>query len=210
MIGGIRRPFAVGLGVMRARLLRVRYHELMAESSDTIRIFGTAPDSIVDGPGLRYAVFTQGCSHDCPGCHNPESHDPAGGTTVRLDDIVADIRKNGLIQGVTFSGGDPFEQPAACAELARRIRAELRLGIWCYTGYLYEELIASEDPAVHDLLGEVDVLVDGPFVQSLKSYTLVWKGSSNQRVIDMAATRDAGAVVLWESRDDFPTKPASW
>ena len=190
--------------------MSVRYHGRMEKSPDTIRIFGTAPDSIVDGPGLRYAVFTQGCSHDCPGCHNPESHDFAGGTVVRIDDIVADIRKNGLIQGVTLSGGDPFEQPAACAELARRIRDELHLGIWAFTGFLYEDLLASDDPAVRELLDLIDVLVDGPFVERLKSYTLVWKGSSNQRVIDMAKTRAAGKIVLWESRDEFPTKPASW
>lgn len=182
----------------------------MTETQNTIRIFGTAPDSIVDGPGLRYAVFTQGCSHGCPGCHNPESHDPAGGTVVNIDDIIVDIRKNGLSQGVTLSGGDPFEQPAACAELARRVRDELRLGIWAYTGYLYEDLASSDDPAVHELLDSVDVLVDGPFVESLKSYALLWKGSSNQRVIDMNATRAAGSVVLWESHDDFPTKPESW
>lgn len=185
------------------------YDGRMIEAPDTIRIFGTAPDSIVDGPGLRYAVFMQGCSHGCPGCHNPESHDPHGGTVVKIDDIVADIQKNGLIQGVTLSGGDPFEQAAACAELARRVHA-IGQGVWTYTGYRYEDLAASDDPSIEALLAETDVLVDGPFVERLKSYTLVWKGSSNQRVIDMAATRAAGSIVLWHSRDVFPTKPESW
>ena len=185
------------------------YHGRMENAPDTIRIFGTAPDSIVDGPGLRYAVFTQGCSHGCPGCHNPESHDPAAGTVVRIDDIVADIRKNGLVGGVTLSGGDPFEQAEASAELARRVR-ELGHDVWTYTGYLYEDLAASDDPAVQRLLAMTDVLVDGPFIEAKKSYQLVWKGSSNQRVIDLAATREQGGVVLWKSRDEFPTKPESW
>ena len=182
----------------------------MENAPDTIRIFGTAPDSIVDGPGLRYAVFTQGCTHDCPGCHNPESHDPNAGTVMSIDVIIADIRKNGLVQGVTLSGGDPFEQPAACAELARRVHDEFSVDVWTYTGYLYEDLAASDDPAVQELLAQTDVLVDGPFVQALKSYTLTWKGSSNQRVIDMNATRTTGEIVLWESHDVFPTKPESW
>lgn len=181
----------------------------MTNAPDTIRIFGTASDSIVDGPGLRYAVFTQGCSHGCPGCHNPGSHDPNGGSVRRIDDIVADIAKNGLVTGVTLTGGDPFEQPAACAELARRVR-ELGLGVWTYTGYLYEDLAASDDPAVQALLAASDVLVDGPFVEARKSLLLTWKGSSNQRVIDLDATRKAGRIVLWESRDEFPTKPPSW
>ena len=183
----------------------------MTKTPDTIRIFGTAPDSIVDGPGLRYAVFVQGCSHACPGCHNPESHDPAGGTVMRIDDIVADIAGNGLISGVTLSGGDPFEQPAACAELARRAHA-LGHDVWTYTGYLYEDLAGSSDEAVRALLAETDVLVDGPFVKAKKSYLLLWKGSSNQRVIDLAAMRAAASdkIVLWESHDAFPTKPESW
>ena len=105
-----------------------------------IRLYGTVADSIVDGPGLRYAVFVQGCSHGCPGCHNPESHPAEGGTLTAIDALVADIRANGLVHDVTLSGGDPFEQPEACAEVARRLKVA-GYGLWAYTGYRYEDLL---------------------------------------------------------------------
>ena len=179
-------------------------------SPTTIRLYGTAPDSIVDGPGLRFAVFVQGCSHGCPGCHNPESQ-PCGGGTVRdIDDLVAEIAANKLAQGVTISGGEPFEQAAACAELARRCR-ELGLNVWTYSGYTYEQLSAgAPDPAARDLLDQTDVLVDGPFVQARHSFDLKWRGSFNQRLIDVPATRRAGRIVLWETQDYIPEKPSSW
>ena len=114
---------------------------------DTIRLYGTAPDSIVDGPGLRYAVFVQGCSHGCPGCHNPDSQPCAGGTVRAIADVVAEIAANKLVQGVTVSGGEPFEQAAACAALARQVR-ELGLDVWTYSGYRYEQLAEGiPDPA---------------------------------------------------------------
>ncbi len=174
---------------------------------ETIRLYGTAPDSIVDGPGLRYAVFVQGCSHHCPGCHNEQSQSPTGGIVERIDDVVDLIAANKLVQGVTISGGEPFEQPAECAELARRLR-ERGLNIWTYTGYLYETLLAM--PEAQDLLNATDVLVDGPFIQALHSYDLHWCGSSNQRIIDLVATRAAGHIVLWEAHEEFPTRPPSW
>lgn len=177
--------------------------------ADSIRLYGTAPDSIVDGPGLRFAVFVQGCSHGCPGCHNLASQPACGGTVERIDALVERIRENRLARDVTLSGGEPFEQAAACAQLAARLK-ELGYGIWTYTGYLYEDLLARDDEAVNRLLACTDVLVDGPFVQALNSYDLKWRGSSNQRLIDMAATRAAGRVVLWENREEFPQKPASW
>ncbi len=177
---------------------------------ETIRMFGTAPDSIVDGPGLRYAVFVQGCTHACPGCHNPESQPCEGGQVRRIEDVAAEIAANKLAQGVTVSGGEPFEQAAACAELARRCRA-LGLNVWTYSGYLYEDLEAGR-PCLEarDLLDQTDVLVDGPYVQALHSYDLAWRGSSNQRLIDVPATRKAGRIVLWESAQVIPQKPASW
>ena len=175
-----------------------------------IRLYGTVPDSIVDGPGLRYAVFVQGCSHGCPGCHNPESQSAAGGVVRSIDEVVADIAANKLAQGVTISGGEPFEQAAACAQLARRCRA-LGLNVWTYSGYRYEQLEAGvPDEAVRALLDATDVLVDGPFVQSLHSHDLQWRGSRNQRLIDVPATRALGRVVLWETREYFPEKPPSW
>lgn len=127
----------------------------------TISLYGTVPDSIVDGPGLRYAVFVQGCSHHCPGCHNPESQPAEGGTETTLAALLADIRANGLVHDVTLSGGEPFEQPEACAALAAALKRE-GYGIWCYTGYLYDDLAGRTDPAIANLLDHIDVLVDGP------------------------------------------------
>lgn len=189
------------------------------------RVFGLVSDSIVDGPGLRYGIFVQGCSHDCPGCHNPESHDPSAGEVASVDAIMDEISANKLIRGVTLSGGEPFEQAAACAEIGKRAH-DLGLSVWTYTGYRYEDLRAVADglrelteqealllepKAVARLLATTDVLVDGPFVESLKSLGLQWRGSSNQRVIDMVATRDQGSVVLWSQELDLPEgKPASW
>ncbi|MDO4290971.1 MAG: anaerobic ribonucleoside-triphosphate reductase activating protein [Eggerthellaceae bacterium] len=177
-----------------------------------INLYGAVPDSIVDGPGLRYAVFVQGCSHACPGCHNPESQPHEGGTLTTVDAVLADIRANGLVHDVTLTGGEPFEQAAACAELARALKAE-GYGIWAYTGGLYEDLACCAeqgDRDVQDLLDHIDVLVDGPFVQERKSLALKWCGSSNQRLIDMAATRAAGHVVEWQPPSFVPQKPASW
>ena len=124
---------------------------------------------------------------------------------------MRDIQANGLVHDVTLSGGEPFEQAAACAELACRLKSA-GYGIWTYTGYLYEDLLerAQTDAAVASLLDHTDVLVDGPFVQSLKSLGLQWCGSSNQRLIDIPASQRSGAVVLWSQQETFPSKPASW
>ncbi len=199
--------------------------DITTSGSQVIRLYGAVPDSIVDGPGLRYAVFVQGCSHDCPGCHNPESHDPAGGEPTTVDAVYDDIRANGLVHDVTFSGGDPFEQAAVCALLARRLKDD-GYGVWAYTGYLYEDLerVAAgageggsgeggshlDAQGVRDLLACVDVLVDGPFVKALKSLGLKWRGSSNQRLVDVAASRAAGRVVEWTGEAFSYEKPASW
>lgn len=183
----------------------------MQNETHQIRLFGAAPDSIVDGPGLRYSVFTQGCPHCCPGCHNPESQPFEGGTLTTVEAIVAEIKANKLIQGVTLSGGEPFSQPEACALIARECK-KLGLNVWAYSGFVYEDLqgMACENEAIADLLASVDVLVDGPFVQKLHSYELKWRGSRNQRLIDMAATRKAGKVVLWEPYSFVPKKPSNW
>ena len=179
------------------------------EKATHITLFGMAPDSIVDGPGLRFGVFVQGCTHACPGCHNPESQPSDGGTQYEISYVMDKIRENGLVKDVTISGGEPFEQAAACAELARQLKAE-GYGVWVYSGYLFEDLNAREDEAVQALLSNCDVLIDGPFVESLKSYALTWKGSSNQRVIDLNATRKTGDLTLWSNSFEVPKKPASW
>lgn len=174
-----------------------------------IRLYGTVQDSIVDGPGLRYAVFVQGCSHGCPGCHNPESQPAEGGTMHAVDEVLADIRKNPLVHDVTISGGEPFEQAAACAELAAALKAE-GYGVWTYTGCLWEGLQSQADEAVDALLAHTDVLVDGPFVEALKSLDLQWCGSSNQRLIDVARSREVGQVVPWKQDAITLERPASW
>ncbi len=201
----------------------------------TISLYGTVPDSIVDGPGLRYAVFVQGCSHHCPGCHNPESQPAEGGTETTLAALLADIRANGLVHDVTLSGGEPFEQPKACAALAAELKRN-GYGIWCYTGYLYDDLAGraeaaraqqaqreeagltgnaltegiADDLAVGDLLDSIDMLVDGPFVESRKSLELKWCGSSNQRLIDVPATRRTGSIVEWQPTSFSLEKPSNW
>lgn len=163
----------------------------------TLQVFGIAQDSIVDGPGLRFTIFVQGCSHNCPGCHNPESHSPNGGQTYTTDELYDMIRANGLVHAVTLSGGEPFEQPAACAELARRLKAD-DYNIWAYSGYTFEVLQkkAEADSAIESFISNIDVLVDGPFVESLHSYDLKWRGSSNQRIIDVPASLESNSVCL--------------
>ena len=170
----------------------------MNNSPETMRIYGVVTDSIVDGPGFRTAIFTQGCPHHCPGCHNPESHDPNGGTEWTLDAVEAKFTGNPLLEGITLSGGEPFEQPAACAELARRAH-EKGLTVWTFTGYLYEKLLerAEAEPAIAALLQQTDVLVDGPFQQAERSLELLYKGSKNQRTIDLNKTRAEGTIVLY-------------
>ena len=161
-----------------------------------IRIAGTVDDSIVDGPGIRYTVFVQGCSHHCPGCHNPHTHDFAGGRVVDTEEIVAQLRGNPLLDGLTLSGGEPFEQPAACTELARQAHA-LGLNVWCYTGFTLEKLLEERREDRMRLLECVDVLVDGPYLSHERSLDLLYRGSKNQRLIDMPAALKAGRAVLY-------------
>ncbi len=157
-----------------------------------IRIAGLVNDSIVDGPGFRYAIFTQGCPHDCPGCHNPETHSFTGGKCVDTREIIENFRKNPLLDGITLTGGDPFCQPAPCAELARAAH-ESNLNVWAYSGYLFEEILA--DPAMRAMLEEVDVLVDGPFLLAQRTLSLRFRGSKNQRLIDVRRSLETGTAV---------------
>ena len=165
-----------------------------------MRIANTVNDSIVDGKGLRYAVFTQGCPHRCPGCHNPETHDPRGGREETIENLIAGLDRNPLAAGLTLSGGEPFAQAAACAELARLAHKRGK-NVWTYTGYTYEQLIKKNDPDWNALLAETDVLVDGPFLEDQQSYELHFRGSRNQRLIDVPASRRAGKAVLWTEPD---------
>ena len=163
-----------------------------------IRIFGTVEDSIVDGPGLRYSVFVQGCPHHCPGCHNPESHDFAGGRLADTADIIAVMKKNPLLDGLTLSGGEPMCQPEACTALAEAAHAA-RLNVWCYTGYTWEALLREADSARMVLLHQVDVLVEGPFLLEQRSLELKYCGSRNQRLVDVKKSLEKGEVVRWEA-----------
>lgn len=164
-----------------------------------IRIFGTAEDSIVDGPGIRFAVFTQGCPHHCPGCHNPESHPFDGGRLADTQEIIAQMTGNPLLDGLTLSGGDPMCQPEPCLELAQAARA-VGLNVWCYTGYTWESLLQENNPARMALLAAVDVLVDGPFILAQRSLELKFCGSRNQRLIDVRKSLAAGEPVIWQPK----------
>lgn len=161
------------------------------------RIHGTVQDSIVDGPGLRYAVFVQGCPHHCPGCHNPDSHDFAGGRETTTEEIIAQMKANPLLDGLTLSGGEPMCSPEACAELAEAAIG-LGLNVWCYTGFTWEYLTRDADPARMKLLRAVSVLVDGPFLLAQRSLELKFCGSRNQRLIDVPRSMQEGKVVLWQ------------
>lgn len=167
--------------------------------ADSLRIAGIMRESIVDGPGIRFAVFCQGCPHDCPGCHNPETHDPAGGNEVKIDRILQEFDKNPLLSGMTFSGGEPMCQPDGFAELGRAVKARGK-NITIYTGYTLEQLLkmAENTPAVGELLEMCDILIDGPFIMDKRDLNLQFRGSSNQRVIDMNRTREEKKIVLWE------------
>ena len=149
-----------------------------------MRIYGLVQDSIVDGPGLRFVCFVQGCPHHCSGCHNPDSHDPAGGTEMTTDEIIAHMLSNPLTDGLTLSGGEPFDQAEDCMVIARAAH-DHGLNVWCYTGYTYEHLLRYGTGDQIALLAEVDVLVDGRYDESKRSLSLDWRGSSNQRVIDL-------------------------
>ena len=169
---------------------------------DIIRVCGIERESIVDGPGFRYVLFVQGCPHRCPGCHNPESHDFEGGTDMTAEEVFADIMKNPHLRGVTFSGGEPFEQVPALLKLAGMIK-EAGLSLMSYSGYTLEELRGRQDAETDELLGMLDILVDGRYVESLRNLTLIYRGSENQRVIDMNKTREAGEIRLYQSDFDI-------
>ena len=148
----------------------------------SLRLAGIIRESITDGPGIRFTVFAQGCPHGCLQCHNPQTWDFDGGTDVEVDKIAKKVMENPMIKGVTFSGGEPFCQAEGFLELAKILK-EKGIDIVIFTGYLYEELLESED-------------IDGPFDNDKKDLSLKFRGSSNQRIIDSAASIKAGKIVL--------------
>lgn len=163
-----------------------------------LRISGCVNDSIVDGPGLRFTLFTQGCPHNCPGCHNPQTHDFKGGYNASIKKIFAQIKANPLLSGVTFSGGEPFMQAKTLVPLAKMIK-EAGLELACYTGFVFEQLASDQVKGARELLNYIDVLIDGKFVLSQRSLDLAFKGSKNQRTINVSQSLKEGKVVLEKS-----------
>lgn len=165
--------------------------------SSKIRIAGIINESIVDGPGIRMVIFAQGCKHKCKGCHNPHTHSFEGGELVDIDKIIGDLKKNPLLDGVTLSGGDPFEQAEDFAVLASKVK-NLGMNVITYTGYTYEQLIkySSEKKGYKELLENTDMLVDGPFILEEKNLLLKFRGSRNQRIIDVPGSIKNHKVLL--------------
>ncbi len=163
--------------------------------------------SIVDGVGIRAVIWTQGCPHNCFKCHNPLTHDYKGGFLVDVEDFKKELAVIDIEEGVTFSGGDPFVQPEQCAELAKFCH-ERNLNVWCYTGYTWEELIkrSETEPYVMSFLKEIDVLIDGRFVFKLKSLEAKFRGSKNQRVIDVKKSLKRNKIVTIDIDSDKKTK----
>ena len=151
-----------------------------------LRLSGIIEESIVDGPGIRFVIFTQGCPHHCPGCHNPQTHDFSGGFDADIPAILAGIRENPLLDGITLSGGEPFCQAEALLPLVQQVR-KLGKTVFAYSGYTLEQLLdlGKNQPAVSELLKLCDTLVDGPYVEALRDLNLEFRGSSNQRVLDL-------------------------
>ena len=165
-----------------------------------MRLAGTAQVSSVDGPGLRFVIFTQGCLQQCPHCHNPESWDVNGGEEYSVRQIIRMLKKQKKnLRGVTFSGGEPFLQAAELAEAAQAAH-EKGWDVVTYTGFTYEELIEDNNDGVKALLSASDILIDGKYIHELRNTRLQFRGSSNQRIIDMAKTQKSGRVVLWKGK----------
>ena len=158
-----------------------------------LNLSGLIEDSIVDGPGIRTTVFSQGCPHHCPGCQNPDTWDFGCGTDMAEETIVDIVRSNPLCRGVTFSGGEPFAQAEGFARLARLLKAE-KYEVACYSGYTFEELLEGTQ-AQKELLGTIDVLIDGPFLMEEKTLEVPFRGSRNQRILNVPASLSAGQAV---------------
>lgn len=170
-----------------------------------IRLAGALQqDSIVDGEGLRTVIWTQGCSHNCLGCHNPGTHDFNGGVEIDIEDLKEELSKLKHQDGVTLSGGDPFFQVPACLEIAKYCHS-LGLNVWCYTGYTFEQLmlISKSNPKVLDFLKEIDVLIDGKFILAEKSLNVKYRGSKNQRILDVKESLKLGKACSITKFDRF-------
>ena len=161
----------------------------------TISILEIVEDTTVDGPGFRTSVYSSGCPHHCPGCHNPQSWNIENGHPVEVEEILKVILDDPFAD-VTFSGGDPMFQPQGFTELANAIKQQSNKNIWCYTGFLFEDLLLN--PAQKALLECIDVLVDGRFIEALKDEELRFRGSSNQRIIDVKRSLEKEEAVVMD------------
>lgn len=164
-----------------------------------VRLFGTVDDSIVDGPGLRYTIFTQGCFHNCSGCHNPKSHDINGGYLKDIQNILSEITANPLLDGITLSGGEPMLQVDPLVEICKEVKA-MGLNIVVYSGFTYEEIL--KDAKKKELLQLCDMLIDGKFEQDKKSLALLYRGSANQRLINVQESLKQGKVIEYQIIDN--------
>ena len=162
-----------------------------------IKIAGVVEESIVDGPGIRFVIFTQGCPHKCVGCHNPQTHDFNMGRYENIDKLAQKIDENPLLSGITLSGGEPFLQSLELVQLIEKIKNK-NLNVITYTGYTYEELIQSKNKNVLDLLNKTDILIDGKFVLELKDENLMFRGSSNQRAIDVKRSIKENRIIEYD------------
>lgn len=169
----------------------------MTENGVALRLAGVIEQSLVDGPGLRMAVFTQGCPHHCAGCHNPGTHSFAGGFQADVGALLAAFDENPILAGATLSGGEPLVQAAGLITFARGVKARGK-DVWCYTGYVFEDVLvmAGRDEALSRLLRYVDVMVDGRFDAAKKSASLRYRGSSNQRIVNVSASCKKQRTVL--------------
>ncbi len=166
-----------------------------------LQILNIIEDTMVDGPGFRTSIYCAGCRHKCAGCHNPQSWDPQGGHAMTTDDIMRIIEADPFTRGVTFTGGDPMYQPEGFADLARAIRQRTpEKDIWCYTGFTFEQLV--DNPRHYALLQLIDVLVDGPFVRDKRDEQLLFRGSTNQRLIDVPHSLQQHCAVIFS---EMPT-----
>lgn len=164
---------------------------------DTIRLSGIAYESLVNGPGIRRVFFSQGCKHNCKGCFNQDTHDFNGGEQMVIDDLIKETLNNPIIKGVTFSGGDPFERAEEFSYMAREFKKS-GLNIWCYSGYTFEEIIEKSklNKDFRELINNIDVLVDGKFIEEEKDEEIKYRGSRNQRIIDVKKSLETRQVVI--------------
>lgn len=167
-------------------------------SETILHLAGVVEESIVDGPGIRYTIFVQGCPHHCPGCHNPQTHAFSSGTDTPISDLLAQIDRKPYLKGVTFSGGEPFCQAEALCVLAKELKSRGK-HLMAYTGYTLEELLSQKDPCILSLLEQLDLLVDGRFIEEKKSIELKFRGSTNQRILNVPASLAAQSPIWEES-----------